>query len=104
MYYWSLLICIIIPISRKESKSDSFFIESDEGCWKKEAYIEQAVKKVDAILILTEWEIYKNLNWDKISKSMRKPSWVFDARSIVDRNKVESTGLNLWMIGDGIID
>ena len=32
---------------------------------------------------------------------MRKPSWVFDARSIVEKEKVIDANLNLWQIGDG---
>ena len=31
---------------------------------------------------------------------MRKPSWVFDTRSVVDPIKVKDAGLNLWRIGD----
>ena len=40
-------------------------------------------KDADAIVIATEWKEYKFLDWEKISNLMRKPSWVFDARSIL---------------------
>ena len=32
---------------------------------------------------------------------MRSPSWIFDARSILNTKKVKNAGLNLWRIGDG---
>ena len=54
-----------------------------------------------AVLMLTEWEEYKNINWENISKKMVNPAWVFDARSITEPNKVEKANLNLWRVGDG---
>ena len=54
-----------------------------------------------AVLILTEWEEYKNIKWNLVAPKMIRPGWVFDARSIVDRNKVKDAGLKLWLIGDG---
>ena len=35
---------------------------------------------------------------------MRKPAWVFDARSIVKAEEVIKTDLNFWRIGDGSDD
>ena len=55
----------------------------------------------DAVLIITEWAEYSNINWYEISKKMRSPAWVFDARSMVDPQKIKDAGLNLWRIGDG---
>ena len=54
-----------------------------------------------AILVLTEWEEYRNINWDSTSKKMVKPAWVFDARSIINVDLVRKAGINLWRIGDG---
>ena len=64
--------------------------------------IYSSVKKSDAIIVLTEWEEFSNLNWQKISQSMRKPGWVFDTRNIIQKEKVESSGLNIWSLGVGI--
>ncbi len=54
-----------------------------------------------AVLVLTEWEDYKNIEWDKVAKQMVKPAWIFDARSIVNTDKVKKLGINLWSLGDG---
>ena len=56
----------------------------------------------DAILILTEWEVYADINWMEVSKKMRRPAWLFDLRSIIDPKKIENTILNFWRIGDGL--
>ena len=56
---------------------------------------------VHAALILTEWEEYKDINWQLASKAMVSPGWVFDSRAILDRNKVLKAGINFWRVGDG---
>ena len=58
-------------------------------------------KNADAILILTEWSEFSNLDWKYAYKVMRKPGWVFDSRSIVNPEKVIEANLKLWRIGDG---
>ncbi len=54
-----------------------------------------------AVLVLTEWEDYKNIKWFNVQKKMAKPAWVFDSRSIVDVDLVKESGINLWCLGDG---
>ena len=55
-----------------------------------------------AVIILTEWEEFRKLNWKDISKKMVPPAWVFDSRSIINTDEVREAGLNLWRIGDGL--
>ena len=55
----------------------------------------------DAIIILTEWPEFSNIDWKLAYKKMRKPGWVFDSRSIVDSKDVLDANLKLWRIGDG---
>ncbi len=54
-----------------------------------------------AVLMLTEWDEYKNIDWLDVSKRMVNRAWVFDARSITDPSKMRNTNLNLWRVGDG---
>ena len=54
-----------------------------------------------AVLVLTEWEDYKNIEWVNVEKKMAKQAWVFDSRSIVDVDLVKKSGINLWYLGDG---
>ena len=55
-----------------------------------------------AVLVLTEWDDYKYIEWDRVAKKMIKPAWVFDARSIVNEDSVKKSGMNMWSLGDGI--
>ena len=56
-------------------------------------------KNIDAIIILTEWDFYKQLNWEKISLNMRKPAWIFDTRNIVSKIDISKFNINYWQVG-----
>ena len=72
-----------------------------KGNWFKADDIYTACRGVDAIVVLTEWSEYSKISWKLISKEVRFPTWVFDARSVVNSNEVVEAGLNLWKIGYG---
>ena len=76
-------------------------ILDNEGSWYFMNNIYDGFNGIDAAVILTEWEEYTKINWNIASKMMRKPSWVFDTRSIVSSKEIRSNKLNLWKIGDG---
>ncbi len=86
----------IKPLSQKNNNS----IIEEEGVWIKKETIESTLKNVDAVVILTEWSIYKKIKWVELSKVMRQPTWVFDTRSVVDKKEIKKANLNLWVIGD----
>ncbi len=66
-----------------------------------EKNISKAIENADAVLIMTEWEEYKNLDWKNLYKKMRKPSWLFDTRSIISFEIIKETDLNFWQLGNG---
>ncbi len=66
-----------------------------------EINISKAIENSDAVLIMTEWEEYKNLDWKVLQHKMRKPSWVFDTRSIISTERIKETNLNFWQLGNG---
>ena len=74
---------------------------SGTGSWAEADSVESAVTGADAVLLLTEWSDYRDLNWNSLSTRMRKPAWVFDARAIADPAGIKASGLNLWRVGDG---
>ncbi|MEI7591233.1 MAG: nucleotide sugar dehydrogenase, partial [Deltaproteobacteria bacterium] len=59
----------------------------------------KAAKGADAIVVLTEWDIYRNLDYAKIFKSMNKPAFIFDGRNILDHKKCFEIGFNVFPIG-----
>ena len=74
---------------------------SGTGSWAMADSVEQAVAGADAVLILTEWQQYQALDWTDLGARMRRPAWVFDARSVADAGQVKAAGLSLWRVGDG---
>ncbi|MEN6624457.1 MAG: nucleotide sugar dehydrogenase, partial [Smithella sp.] len=52
-----------------------------------------------ALAILTEWDLFKNLDYKKIYKSMVKPAFLFDGRNIIDHSKCFEIGFNVYPIG-----
>ena len=74
---------------------------SGTGSWAMADSVEQAVAGADAVLILTEWQQYRALDWTDLGARMRRPAWVFDARSVADAGQVKAAGLSLWRVGDG---
>lgn len=59
----------------------------------------EAVQNADAVLILTEWDEFKYIDWAKIAASMRQPSWLFDTRLIADLPSATAAGMNVWRVG-----
>ena len=51
--------------------------------------------------MLTEWPEYSKLDWHDISKLMRKPSWIFDARSILNKQEIIDSDLISGELRDG---
>jgi len=74
---------------------------SGDASWWSSPDAAAAMHGADAVLILTEWQQYRELDWNSLSGLMRKPAWVFDARGIVDPEQVASAGLNIWRVGEG---
>ncbi len=72
-----------------------------EGAWKYASNIKDVIKDADAVLILTEWQEFRSLDWESLAPLMRQPAWVFDSRGIVNTEQVKESGLNIWKIGDG---
>jgi UDPglucose 6-dehydrogenase len=66
------------------------------------SYIEdpyKAASNCDAIAILTEWDLYKTLDYKKIYDSMHKPAFIFDGRNILDHKHLFNMGFNVYPLG-----
>ena len=85
----------------RDLKRDASEAADSNGSWCRSESIEAAVAGVDAVLIMTEWDLYRTLDWDALASRIRRPAWVFDARAVTDSKQVRAAGLNLWKVGDG---
>lgn len=52
-----------------------------------------------AVLILTEWRSFKELDYKRIFDSMEKPAFVFDGRNILDHDALFEIGFNVFPLG-----
>ena len=59
----------------------------------------KACEGADAICILTEWKLYKDLDYAKIYEKMNKPAFIFDGRNIVDAQELYDLGFNVYPLG-----
>lgn len=59
----------------------------------------QAAAGCHALAIITDWELYRKLDYRKIYKSMVKPAFIFDGRNILDHQKCFEIGFNVFPIG-----
>jgi UDPglucose 6-dehydrogenase len=59
----------------------------------------EAAKGAHAIAIMTEWALYRSLDWEKIYKSMEKPAFLFDGRNILDHERLFELGFNVYPLG-----
>lgn len=72
---------------------------SSIGSWKYVSNLENSFKDSHAIVILTEWEEYLNLNWEQISKQILNTAWIFDTRGLLNKYIFKNSKVNYWKIG-----
>ncbi len=80
---------------------DNAKVELD-GVEGKISYLEdpyEASNNCDAIALMTEWNTYARLDFEKIYKSMIKPAFIFDGRNILEHKKLFEIGFNVFPIG-----
>lgn len=59
----------------------------------------EACRKSHAIVVCTEWDMFRALNYEEIFKVMQKPAYIFDGRLILDHEKLTEIGFNVVAIG-----
>lgn len=58
-----------------------------------------AAKDADAIVLLTDWEEYKALDYKRLYAGMRKPAFIFDGRNILPHAQLRRLGFEVKAIG-----
>ncbi|HSQ34747.1 MAG TPA: UDP binding domain-containing protein, partial [Candidatus Binatia bacterium] len=59
----------------------------------------RAVSGAHAIAVITEWDVFKNLDYEKVFAGMQKPAFVFDGRNILDHQRLFGIGFNVFPLG-----
>ncbi len=58
----------------------------------------EAVKDADALLLVTEWQYYYGLEWEKVKPLMKNPL-VVDGRNFLDKNRLKFIGFEYKGVG-----
>ena len=58
-----------------------------------------ACKDAHALIILTEWDEFRALDYEQIFASMKKPAFLFDGRNLLDLEEMRSIGFEAFGIG-----
>ena len=74
--------------SLEESASVGFFEDPYE-----------AAEGTHALAILTDWEAYRQLDYERIFRSMEKPAFLFDGRNALNHPRLFEMGFNVYPIG-----
>lgn len=72
---------------------------SEEGCWFACSTVLSACTGADAVVLITEWECYRQLDWSTLAAVVRQPAWLFDARGVGDHDAAREAGMQVWSVG-----
>jgi UDPglucose 6-dehydrogenase len=96
------IINSILKLGGRVAAYDPVAMEKAKECFgNKINYAEneyEACENADAILILTEWNEFRNPNFERMNRVM-KDSVIFDGRNLFDPNEVEEKGFSYLSIG-----
>ena len=84
------------PKAMENAKKD---LESINGSidFCEDAYV--ASKGAHAIVLLTDWKEYRQLNFERIHQEMQRPAFIFDGRNCLDQDSLYEIGFNVFGVG-----
>jgi UDPglucose 6-dehydrogenase len=59
----------------------------------------KAAMGAHAVAVMTEWDSYRKLDYQRIYSAMEKPAFIFDGRDILDHQKLFEIGFSVFPIG-----
>ena len=74
---------------------------SGDGGWQLVDAVTAAAAGADALVLLTEWQQFAEIDWPQVAAVMRQPAWLFDARAKADAAAARAAGLKVWTVGEG---
>jgi len=93
----------------KVTREQIFLDLSEPGVVDTQKYVEdhvniccdayEACKGVDAIIVITEWDEFKHLDYERIFSNMNKPAHIFDGRLMLPTDKLKKIGFKVYTIG-----
>lgn len=90
-------VVISDPRALQNARKDLAEIGARDVQYEEDPY--EAVRGCHAIAVMTEWEIYRHLDYVKIYNSMVKPAFIFDGRNILNHRQCYEIGFNVYCVG-----
>jgi UDPglucose 6-dehydrogenase len=54
------------------------------------------------VVIVTEWDEFKSLDYNEIYNNMNKPAFLFDGRLLLDHQKLQKIGFVVECVGKSL--
>ena len=86
-------------VSAQKVQVDLSHLSTHQSHLKSANTVNDACVGVDAVIVLTEWDQFKTIDWASVAAKMSPQAWVFDARNCLNHTNVKTAGLNLWVVG-----
>lgn len=74
----------------------------ETGAGPKIAFVEDpaaAAAGCHALAVMTEWPLYRGLDYERIFRTMIQPAFLFDGRNVLDHERLHAIGFNVYPIG-----
>ena len=76
-------------IELKNLKGDVSFVDN----------VYEAADGAHALALVTQWDEYRELDYEKIHQTMAEPAFIFDGRNHLDHDKLYKIGFNVYPLG-----
>ena len=87
-------------VEKELNTKDLEFLSSEiNGSWEFNSCIYNAIEDALGIVVLTEWDEFKAINWEKVNNISNNPIWLFDTRNICNLNEALRNNIMVWSIG-----
>jgi len=90
------VVVISDPRALENAKKDLEYIK-DGVSFEEDPY--RAADGSHAIAVLTEWDLYRELDYKRILRSMATPAFIFDGRNILEHRRLFEMGFNVLAVG-----
>ena len=91
----------LLSYQRKYSTKKTYDGSQDnQGKWSYAYALKDVFANAHAVIILTEWLDYANLDWQTISNQILNTAWIFDTRNVLNKVDFEKLNTNIWKIGN----
>ena len=89
-------VCVTDPKAIPNARQDLAHY-GDAIVYEEDPY--KAAKDADAVVVMTDWKEFAELNWRKIRRAMRTPAFVYDTRNCLDVPLLRKLGFTVLSVG-----